>query len=167
MKKFVEKLKEPKVWGVIVIIVGLVVIGSSVAALFSDDEEKPKEPEGTEEKISEEERQAIINDLPGTDEKDIESETAKKNMGLKVVIPDELKETYLGDRYERFMKEAEDFLVEYDFYMDVNKITCTQLITVDYKKNITYLEFKMDDSARSILTVEYHGNNDQFVFNFR
>ena len=88
-------------------------------------------------------------------------------MGLKVVLPDEFKETYLGDRYERFMKEAEDFLVEYDFYMDVNKITCTQLITVDYKKNITYLEFKMDDSARSILTVEYHGNNDQFVFNFR
>lgn len=168
MEKIIEKLKNPKFLGMIAILIGLILVGTAVNVLLSDDEEVQEEPGAvTEEKISDAERQSLINQLPQTDEEDIEPEKAKKIMNLEVIMPDELAEMYLGDQYDRFVKEAEDFLVEYDFYMDTSRIVCTQLITVDYKKNITYLEFKMNNSARSIMTVEYRGNRDEFVFNFR
>ena len=84
----------------------------------------------------------------------------------RIVITDEILDLYLDGNVEKLQEEMENFLVEYDFYMDVTKATCTQIVTMDYKKDVAHIEFKLNDPARTILTLEYKEHN-KYEFNFR
>lgn len=156
--------------GVIAIILGvLLVAGVGIYFLLSGGEKEPAESgQAGEAQLDDAEREALINeiDTKATGDEDIDPEKAKTVMGLKVVIPDEILELYLNGDQESLVREMEDFLVEYDFYMDVTKASCTGIVTMDYKKDIAYLEFKLNDPARTILTLEFRDHR-KYEFNFR
>ena len=156
--------------GVVAIILGiLLVAGVGIYFLLSGGEKEPAESVKTEEaQLDDAEREALIGEIDraATGDEDIDPEKAKTVMGLKVVISDEILELYLNGDQESLVREMEDFLVEYDFYMDVTKASCTGIVTMDYKKDIAYLEFKLNDPARTILTLEFKDHKN-YAFNFR
>lgn len=156
--------------GMIAIILGiLMVAGIGIYFLLSGDEKEPAESGKTgEAQLNDAEREALIGeiDAAATGDEDIDPEKAKTVMGLKVVISDEILELYLNGDQESLTREMEDFLVEYDFYMDVTKARCTGIVTMDYPKDIAYLEFKLNDPARTILTLEFRDHR-KYEFNFR
>ncbi|NCF00523.1 hypothetical protein [Emergencia sp. 1XD21-10] len=158
--------------GIIAVILGIILIaGIGLYFLFSDnsDVKEPLPDNGEqEEQIDKVKRQAMIDEINADagGEEDIDTEKAKTVMGLRIVIADEILDLYLDGNAEKLQEEMENFLVEYDFYMDVTKATCTQIITMDYKKEIAYIEFKLNDPARTILTLEYKEHNE-YEFNFR
>ncbi|MCI5688066.1 MAG: hypothetical protein MR303_06225 [Emergencia sp.] len=158
--------------GIIAVILGIILIaGIGLYFLFSDnsDVKEPLPDNGEqEEQIDKVKRQAMIDEINADagGEEDIDTEKAKTVMGLRIVIADEILDLYLDGNAEKLQEEMENFLVEYDFYMDVTKATCTQIITMDYKKEIAYIEFKLNDPARTILTLEYK-DHGKYEFNFR
>lgn len=156
--------------GLLAIILGiLLVAGIGIHFLLSGSGEKAPTESGQagETQLDAAEREALISEIDSTatGDEDIDPEKAKTVMGLKVVISDEILEL-LDDDEESLVREMEDFLVEYDFYMDVTKATCTQVVTMDYKKDIAYIEFKLNDPAKTILTLEYK-DHSKYEFNFR
>lgn len=158
--------------GIIAVILGIILIaGIGLYFLFSDnsDAKEPLPDNGEqEEQIDKAKRQAMIDEINADagGEEDIDTEKAKTVMGLRIVIADEILDLYLDGNAEKLQEEMKNFLVEYDFYMDVTKATCTQIITMDYKKEIAYIEFKLNDPARTILTLEYK-DHGKYEFNFR
>lgn len=158
--------------GIIAVILGIILIaGIGLYFLFSDnsDVKEPLPDNGEqEEQIDKVKRQAMIDEINADagGEEDIDTEKAKTVMGLRIVIADEILDLYLDGNAEKLQEEMKNFLVEYDFYMDVTKATCTQIITMDYKKEIAYIEFKLNDPARTILTLEYK-DHGKYEFNFR
>lgn len=168
MKIDMENPKTRKWIGILLLVFALCLVGFCVKSLLpGSDEDVPTNVNQSEE-LSEEEREAMLNEInaKANDVKDIEPEKAKEIMGLQVEIPEEIAELYIEGNTEKLKAEMEDFLVEYDFYADVTKAVCTQIVTRDYKKEVSYLEFKLNDRAKTILTVEYRSDKDRFIFNF-
>lgn len=158
--------------GIMAVILGIIlIVGIGLYFFFSDDNDAEKQlsdSAGQAEQIDKTKRQALIDEINADagGEEEIDEEKAKTVMGLRIVITDEILNLYLDGNVEKLQKEMENFLVEYDFYMDVTKATCTQIVTMDYKKDVAYIEFKLNDPARTILTLEYK-EHDKYEFNFR
>ena len=158
--------------GIMAVILGIILIaGTGLYFLFSDDSDAEKQLSDSAdqtEQIDKEMRQALIDEInaDASGEEEIDKEKAKTVMGLRIVITDEILDLYLDGNVEKLQEEMENFLVEYDFYMDVTKATCTQIVTMDYKKDVAHIEFKLNDPARTILTLEYKEHN-KYEFNFR
>lgn len=155
--------------GLIAMLLGLlIIVGIGVYFLLPEKEEPEKNGQEGIAQLEEAERKALMNEIDSTatGDTDIDEETAKTVMGLNVTIFDEILDRYLDGNRERLVSEMENFLVEHDFYMDVTKAICTQIVTMDYKKDIAYIEFELNDPARTILTLEYK-NHSKYDFNFR
>jgi len=170
MKIDFDNNKTRKRIGLAMIILAVLILVFSIISMVSKDEaDEAGKSQTPSAEVTEEEREMIraeaVNNANG--EEDIKKEDAQKIMNLKVHMPDELCELYLGGDQERLYREIEAFLIEYDFYMDVEQAVCTQVITKNHKKNISYLEFDLDDPARTVLTLEYQGNQDRYIFNYR
>lgn len=168
-KKNKNKDRKSRFIGMALIFGALILVGLLITTVFPRDEAEDKGNKTQAEKILDDaRRQSLIDEAErtGTDTEDIDPEKAKEIMRLKVVIPDQLVEAYLDGDREGLEKKMEDFLVKYDFYMDVTKAVCTQTVTKDYKRNITNMEFTLNDQAKTTLTLEYHGDTNKFDFNF-
>lgn len=155
--------------GFIAMLLGILIIVGIGICFFLPEKEEPAESSQKEAvQLEEEERKALMNEInsTATGDADIDEETAKAVMGLNVTVSDEILERYLDGNRETLVSEMENFLVEYDFYMDVTKATCTQIVTMDYKKDIAYIEFILNDPARTVLTLEYK-DHSKYDFNFR
>ncbi|NCE98106.1 hypothetical protein [Emergencia sp. 1XD21-10] len=167
MKIDFESPKVRKVLGCLIIILALFLIGMMVKMIFFTEAEPETDPPAQE--LEDAERKAMLQELEqnANGSAEIDPEKAKQIMGLKIEISDELAALYLDGNKDSLQNEMENFLVKYDFYADVTKAVCTKLITKDYANDISYIEFQLNDSARTILTLEYHGDNGKFKFNFR
>ena len=158
--------------GIMAVILGIILIaGIGLYFFFSDDNDAEKQLSDSAdqtEQIDKEMRQALIDEInaDASGEEEIDEKKAKTVMGLRIVITDEILNLYLDGNVEKLQEKMENFLVEYDFYMDVTKATCTQIVTMDYKKDVAHIEFKLNDPARTILTLEYKEHN-KYEFNFR
>ena len=158
--------------GIMAVILGMIlIVGIGLYFFFSDDNDAEKQLSDSAdqaEQIDKTKRQALIDEINADagGEEEIDEEKAKTVMGLRIVITNEILNLYLDGNVEKLQKEMENFLVEYDFYMDVTKATCTQIVTMDYKKDVAHIEFKLNDPARTILTLEYKEHNE-YEFNFR
>ncbi len=158
--------------GIMAVILGIIlIVGIGLYFFFSDDNDAEKQLSDSAdqaEQIDKTKRQALIDEINADagGEEEIDEEKAKTVMGLRIVITNEILNLYLDGNVEKLQKEMENFLVEYDFYMDVTKATCTQIVTMDYKKDVAHIEFKLNDPARTILTLEYKEHNE-YEFNFR
>ncbi len=169
MMKGQNKDKNRRLVGMALLFGALVLAGLLITTIFPKDEtEDSANATQAEERLDDARRQALIDEAErtGNDTQDIDPEKAKEMMGLKVVIPDQLVEDYLNGDKTTLKQEMEDFLVEYDFYADATKAVCTQVVTKDYKKGITNMEFKLDDQGRTTLTLEYREDSHRYGFNF-
>lgn len=168
MKIDLENKKTRFCIGVFLVVLSILIMAVS-AVIFFQGKDKPPQQYEQKSSITKEEREAIlaeaVQDTSG--EEEVQSEEAQKIMNLDVHIPDELCEFYLNGDRERLYQEIETFLIENDFYTDVEQAVCTQIVTKNHKKNVSYLEFNLDNPARTILTLEYDGARQRYKFNYR
>lgn len=164
-----DKDRRKRIIGMALLFCAMILVGLLITTIFPKDNTKNKgNSTQAEEQLDDARRQALIDEAErtGNDSQDIDPQKAKEMMGLKVVIPDQLVEYYLNGDKTALEQEMEEFLVEYDFYADVTKAVCTQTVTKDYKKGITNMEFRLNDQARTTLTLEYREDGHKYEFNF-
>lgn len=133
--------------------------------------EAEQETEVNNKMIDDQERQMLLAELNAQDpsfaeDTDVDFEAARKIMSLQMTISDEIVNNYLGGNRELLFAELESFLVEYDFWQDATSAVCTQIITKDYKKNITYVEFRLNDPARTTITLDFDEDDYSYTWNF-
>ena len=169
MKKLIIWLKADKrrIAGLILIALAVLIVIFLIRSIVFGNEMAEDEPK-KENNLTETERNLIIEDLNlnGDDAEDVNPDIAKKIMNLEVVISDEIVKDCLPEQEEKLTREMENFLVENDFYMDVTKASCTQEVTKNYLTKEIYMEFKLNDPARTIVSVEFRQGSSRFSFNF-
>ena len=168
MRKIIKWLKaDPKrMAGILLALLAVLVVVFFVRSLLAPKVQEQKvNQQGN---LTETERNLLIEDLNlnGNDAEDVDPDVAKRIMHLEVVVSDEITEDVLLDQRENLTKEMEDYLVENDFYMDVTKAVCTQEVTKNYLTKEIYMEFKLNDPARTIVSVQFRQGSSRFSFNF-
>ena len=169
MRKIIKWLKaDPKrMAGILLALLAVLVAVFFVRSLLAPKVQEQKANK-QDQNIAETERNLLIEDLNlnGNDAEDVDTDVAKRIMHLEVVVSDEITEDVLLDQRENLTKEMEDYLVENDFYMDVTKAVCTQEVTKNYLTKEIYMEFKLNDPARTIVSVQFRQGSSRFSFNF-
>ena len=164
MKKLITWLKEDKrrIAGLILIVLAALIVIFLIRSIVLGNEVAGDEPKN-ENHVTETERNLLIEDLNlnGSDAEDVNPDVAKKIMNLEVVISDEIVKDCLPEQKEKLTREMENFLVENDFYMDV-----TKAVPKNYLTKEIYMEFKLNDPARTIVSVEFRQGSSRFSFNF-
>lgn len=169
MKKIIRWLKadRKRMAGVIFTLLAMAIAAFFIRSILMPDADAKAE-KGEDAKLTETERNLIIEDLNinGDDSEDVDPDVAKKIMSLELAISDEITRDVLVGEKESLKKEMEDYLVANDFYMDVTKAVCTQEVTKNYLTKEIYMEFKLNDPARTIVSVQFRQGSSRFSFNF-
>lgn len=171
MKKIIGWLKadRKRMAGMLLTLIAMVIAAFFIRSILMPDADTDAKAEKREDtKLTETERNLIIEDLNinGDDSEDVDPDVAKKIMSLELAISDEITRDVLAGEKESLKKEMEDYLVANDFYMDVTKAVCTQEVTKNYLTKEIYMEFKLNDPARTIVSVQFRQGSSRFSFNF-
>ena len=158
MKKLIIWLKADKrrIAGLILIALAVLIVIFLIRSIVLGNEMAEDEPK-KENNLTETERNLIIEELNlnGNDAEDVNPDIAKKIMNLEVVISDEIVKDCLPGQEEKLTRD-----------MDVTKASCTQEVTKNYLTKEIYMEFKLNDPARTIVSVEFRQESSRFSFNF-
>ena len=160
MKNLMKWIRENKnkSLGILLIIVTIIFLVFSVLNLIDERKE-----DSVERKEMNQQMQDVLTEENASDVTDIDNETARDKMSLKVEIMSAMKER-IPD-WNGFVHSFEDYLIKEGFWGDVTRAISDGVLTEDYNKGTLVLTFTLNDPARTTITAYFENNKSKVTFN--